>query len=170
MKVINSTFQCPFVPKTPRAPIMQQVFFSRWNTLYTQFKIPKVIKHELPQQPLQKSLTLSSSPLCWSLKTCKTSRPLPYSLGTAEVQASRFLWVNRLNQVLSVTTLALGSWPRQKGYNVTGQNEAWESRQEEARELTQEETWESHHILPGVQESVREYEGMNPHTPKAIPI
>jgi len=41
--------------------------------------------------------------------------------------------------------------------------------QEEARELRQEEAWESHHILPGVLESVREYEGVNPHTPKATP-
>ncbi len=37
---------------------------SRWNTLHTQLKIPKTIKHELPQQPFQKSLTPSSSPLC----------------------------------------------------------------------------------------------------------
>jgi len=28
---------------------------------------------------------------------------------------------------------------------------------------------ESHHKLPGVLESVTEYEGMNPHTPKATP-
>jgi hypothetical protein len=28
---------------------------------------------------------------------------------------------------------------------------------------------ESHHILPRVLESVREYEGVNPHTPKATP-
>jgi hypothetical protein len=41
--------------------------------------------------------------------------------------------------------------------------------QEEARELKQEEARESHHILPGVLESVREYEGVNPHTPKATP-
>jgi hypothetical protein len=39
--------------------------------------------------------------------------------------------------------------------------ETWESRQEEA--------WESHHILSGMLESVREYEGVNPHTPKATP-
>jgi len=32
------------------------------------------------------------------------------------------------------------------------------------------EARESHHILLGVLESVREYEGMNPHTPKATPI
>jgi len=32
--------------------------------------------------------------------------------------------------------------------------------QEEARELRQEEARESHHILPGVLESVREYEGV----------
>jgi len=55
--------------------------------------------------------------------------------------------------------------------------EAQESRQrhcksagqEEARELRQEEAQESHHILPGVLESMREYEGVNPHTPKATP-
>jgi len=41
--------------------------------------------------------------------------------------------------------------------------------QEEVRELKQEETQESHHILPGVLESVREYEGVNTHTPKATP-
>jgi hypothetical protein len=47
--------------------------------------------------------------------------------------------------------------------------EARELRQKEVRELRQEEARESHHILLGVLESVREYEGMNPHTPKAIP-
>jgi len=41
--------------------------------------------------------------------------------------------------------------------------------QEEARELKQEEARESHHILPGVLENVRGYEGVNPHTPKATP-
>ncbi len=33
----------------------------------------------------------------------------------------------------------------------------------------EEEARESHHKLPGVLESVREYEGMNLHTPKATP-
>jgi hypothetical protein len=55
--------------------------------------------------------------------------------------------------------------------------EAWESRQRhcksagqgEARELKQEEARESHHILPRVQESARECEGVNTHTPKATP-
>jgi len=42
--------------------------------------------------------------------------------------------------------------------------------QEEARELRQKEAQESHHILPGVLESLREYEGMNLHTPKVTPI
>ncbi len=65
------------------------------------------------------------------------------------------------NEVHSVATLVLGSRSRQKGCKVAGQ--------EEVRELRQEEVWESHHILPGVLESVREYEGMNPHTPKATP-
>jgi len=47
--------------------------------------------------------------------------------------------------------------------------EAWELSREEARELSQEEARESHHILPGVQESARECEGVNTHTPKATP-
>jgi hypothetical protein len=41
-----------------------------------------------------------------------------------------------------VATLALGSWPRQKGSKVAGQEKARESRQKEARV--------SHHILSGV--------------------
>ncbi len=49
------------------------------------------------------------------------------------------------------------------------QKEARELRQEGARELSQEEARESHHILPGVQESARECEGVNTHTPKATP-
>jgi hypothetical protein len=79
-----------------------------------------------------------------------------------------------------VATLALGSRPRQRELQGCGpkgssrvnqeearelsQKEARESRQrhcksagqEEARELRQEEARESHHILPGVLESVRE--------------
>jgi len=47
--------------------------------------------------------------------------------------------------------------------------EARELSQEEARESKQKEARESHHILPGVLESVREYEGVNPHTPKVTP-
>ncbi len=62
---------------------------------------------------------------------------------------------------LSVVTLALGSRPRQRGCKVASQ--------EEVRELRQEEGWESHHILLGVLESVRECEGVNTHTPKATP-
>ncbi len=50
---------------------------------------------------------------------------------------------------------------KQRHCKVTGQ--------EEARELRQEEARESHHILSGVLESVREYEGVHPHTPKATP-
>jgi len=47
--------------------------------------------------------------------------------------------------------------------------EAQESRQRHCKGVGQEEVWESHHKLLGVLESVREYEGMNPHTPKATP-
>jgi hypothetical protein len=76
-----------------------------------------------------------------------------------------------------VATLALGSRPRQRACKGVSQKEAQESRQrhrkgagqEEARELRQEEARESHHILPGVLESVRECEGVNIHTPKVTP-
>jgi hypothetical protein len=62
----------------------------------------------------------------------------------------------------SVATLALASRPRQRACKGVSQEEARESKQEE-------EAWKSHHKLPGVLESVREYEGMNPHTPKVTP-
>jgi len=71
--------------------------------------------------------------------------------------------------ILNCRNPSLGSRPRLRCCEVAGQEEARELRQEEARELRQEEAWESHHILPGVLESVREYEGVNPHTPKATP-
>jgi hypothetical protein len=66
-----------------------------------------------------------------------------------------------------VATLALGLRPRQKVYKVANQEEAQESRQEEAWESRQKEARKSHHILPGVLESVKEYKGVNSHTPKA---
>jgi hypothetical protein len=85
--------------------------------------------------------------------------------------------LERLGEQSIVATLA---WARDHGKgNCKGadqrearelsQKEARELRQEEARELSQEEARESHHILPGVQESAREYKGVNTHTPKATP-
>jgi len=61
-----------------------------------------------------------------------------------------------------VATLTLASRPRQRACKGVSQEEAQESKQEE-------EARESHHKLPGVFESVREYEGVNLHTPKATP-
>jgi len=49
------------------------------------------------------------------------------------------------------------------------QEEARESRQRHCKGAGEEDPGESHQILPGVLESVREYEGVNPHTPKATP-
>jgi len=49
-----------------------------------------------------------------------------------------------------VTTLALGSQPRQRGYKVVSQEEARESRQRGRKGAGQDETRESHHILQGV--------------------
>jgi len=80
---------------------------------------------------------------------------------------------------LGVATLTLGLRPRLKGVArlQAKRKEARESRQrhcksasqEEAQELRQKETRESHHILSRLLESVRECEGVNTHTPKATP-
>jgi len=65
-----------------------------------------------------------------------------------------------------VATLVLGLRPRQRACKGVSQKEAWESRQRHCKGAGQEEVRESHHKLPVVLESVRGYEGMNPHTPK----
>jgi hypothetical protein len=59
---------------------------------------------------------------------------------------------------MCVATLTLGLRPRQRACKGVNQEEPWKSKQEQKAQ-------ESHHKLPGVLESVREYEGMNPHTP-----
>ncbi len=70
----------------------------------------------------------------------------------------------------NVATLALGLRPRQGVARLQAKRkEARESRQRHCKGAGQEEARESHHILPGVLESVREYEGVNPHTPKVTP-
>jgi len=69
-----------------------------------------------------------------------------------------FQYLSLQEIMVYVATLALGSWPRQRGYKVASQKEpreskqeeAQESRQEKAQESRQEEAWESHHIFPGV--------------------
>jgi len=66
-----------------------------------------------------------------------------------------------LYSTFGVATLALGSRPRQRACKGVSQKGAWESRQRHCKGVGQEEVWESHHKLPGVLESVREYEGMN---------
>ncbi len=60
-------------------------------------------------------------------------------------------------------------WAKRKEARESKQRHCKSAGQEEAQELREEEARESHHILPGVLESVREYEGVNPHTPKATP-
>jgi hypothetical protein len=69
----------------------------------------------------------------------------------------------------SVATLALGSRLRQRGCKVAGQEETREPRQRGRKGVDQEEARKSHHIFPGMWESVRECEGVNTHTPKATP-
>ncbi len=65
----------------------------------------------------------------------------------------------------------MGSRPRLRGVARlrAKRKEARESRQRHCKSAGQEEARESHHILPGVLESVREYEGVDLHTPKATP-
>jgi hypothetical protein len=55
-----------------------------------------------------------------------------------------------LHLFVIVTTLVLGSQPRQRGYKVAGQEEAQKSRQRGRKGAGQKEAWESHHILPGM--------------------
>jgi hypothetical protein len=73
--------------------------------------------------------------------------------------------LQNLHLFVIVTTLVLGSQPKQRGYKVTGQEEAQESKQRGCKGAGQEEARESHHILPGV----KKCEGVNHHTPKATP-
>jgi len=82
-----------------------------------------------------------------------------------------------------VATLAFGSRRRQRGlarvqakWKLESQSKKKPKNQTKkvirVRAKKKPETKEarkSHHILLGVLESVREYEGMNPHTPKATP-
>jgi hypothetical protein len=78
--------------------------------------------------------------------------------------------VLRKIQASNVATLALGSRPRQRACKGVSQEEAQESKQRHCKGADQEDPGESHHILPGVLENVREYEGVNLHTPKATLI
>jgi hypothetical protein len=71
--------------------------------------------------------------------------------------------------LFNVATLTLGLRPRQRACKGVSQEEARESKQRHCKGAGQEDPRESHHILSGVLESVREYEGVNPHTPKATP-
>jgi len=83
-----------------------------------------------------------------------------------------------------VATLAFGLRPRQRGLaRVRAKwklgNQSKRKPKNQSKEVARvrakkkpetKEARESHHILLGVLESVREYEGVNPHTPKATPI
>ncbi len=91
---------------------------------------------------------------------------LIYIVGKFLTKIKKFLWTS---PQLDVATLALGSQPKQRGYKIAGQEEIRESRQRSHKGAGQEEARESHHIIPRVRESVREYEGVSPHTPKATP-
>jgi hypothetical protein len=51
---------------------------------------------------------------------------------------------------MSITTLALGSRPRQRGCKVAGQEEAREPKQTGRKGADQKGARESHHILPGM--------------------
>ncbi len=90
-------------PKPPKFPQCSKYSLFRMKHIAHSIQDPQGHQTWAATQPFQKSLTRSSSPLCWSLKkNCKTCRPFLDTLNVAEVQASRFLWANNLNQVLSL--------------------------------------------------------------------
>jgi hypothetical protein len=90
----------PLFPKSPKLPLSNRYSLLKMNTLHIQHKTFRLSKMVLPQQSLLKSLTHSSSRLCWSLKkTCKTSRSLLDALGTSEAQASKFYEGQSLDQL-----------------------------------------------------------------------
>jgi hypothetical protein len=77
--------------------------------------------------------------LCRLMSEVYEERMLPVKFWLREEVDSRLLMIE--SQIANVATLALGSRPRQWGCKGAGQ--------EEARE--------SHHLLPGMWESVREW-------------
>jgi len=81
---------------------------------------------------------------------------------------SNSLGQQNLKSIGTVATLTLGSRPRQKACKGVSQEKARESRQKHCKGAGQEDPWESHHILPRMLESVREYEEVNLHTPKEM--
>jgi hypothetical protein len=114
----------------------------------------------------------------YGMTSCKPiSIPLKQNVKLSANEGDLVEDTTMYRRIVGVATLA---WARDHGKgNCKGagqrearelsQKEARELKQEEARELSQEEARESHHILPGVQESARECEGVNTHTPKATP-
>ncbi len=94
-------------------PLSSRYSFVRMNTLHIQLKIPKPSNKELPKQLLQKSLTHSSSPLCWSLKK-NHARPLNLFLTLLaqwKFKRQDFMRAKTLDQLLLLTN-----------YNVKIQN------------------------------------------------
>ncbi len=70
----------------------------------------------------------------------------------------------------------MGSRPRQRGYKVVAKMKLGSQGKRKPKNQGKKKprnhithSWESHHTLAGVLKSVREYEGVNPHTPKATP-
>jgi len=92
MSVIYSTLQYPLVPKTPKAPTMQQVLFPQ-DEIHCTFnsRSPRSsnMNYHTTAPEILETLIISLV-LIPEKKTCKTSRPLFNILGAAEVQALGF--------------------------------------------------------------------------------
>ncbi len=83
------------------------------NTLHTQLKNPKLSNMVLLQQPPQKSLTHSSSPLYWSLKE-KHTRPLDLFmtlLAQRKLKRHNFMRASCFDQLLPLTNYNSKSTP-----------------------------------------------------------
>jgi hypothetical protein len=80
---------------------MQQVLFLRQKTFYTQFKIPKIITHELPHNHSRNPRHAHPLPCVGPYRnTCNNSKPFPDILNIVEVLSSRFFRFSSFNQVL----------------------------------------------------------------------
>jgi hypothetical protein len=96
----NVLFSIPLFPKWSELPQCSKYFLLGMKHIAHSAQDPHGHQTWAATQPFQKSLTRSSSPLCWSFQK-KHARPFPDTFGAVEVQLSRFLWSNNLNQVLS---------------------------------------------------------------------
>jgi hypothetical protein len=91
----------PSILKTFKAPIRQQVLFSKQNTFHTQFKIPRNIMFELSHNHSRNPRHIHPFPCVGPYRNaCNNSRPFPDILSIAKVFLLGFFSFSSLDQVL----------------------------------------------------------------------